>query len=117
LDLLVTVANHTPSEHFDGRAAIEVRVSPPFVEGYRALSTSPVIPADTVVAAYHRPLGADSISGGIFVMRRTGPRWAYAILDEAFRSAGTEAAENACARCHAEAPHASLFGVRTDAER
>jgi len=98
------------SGHGGGQYTMEVRVSASAVEDYRLLTAGKQWTPGTSVAAFHLRR-QDGAAASIYAMTKLPEgRWEYLVA----APDGTIEARGAlplCARCHADAPADSLFGV------
>jgi hypothetical protein len=91
-----------------------VRVAPPGLAAYRSLTPGLRLPAGTIIAAFHRNR-VTGAAGSVYAMQKhPDGAWEYVVIapDGAIEARGTVPL---CARCHAEAPADSVFGVRAPA--
>ena len=91
-----------------GRYLARVRVNPEAERAYRNLVAGTAFPAGTVVAKFHEH--RDGTPADVFVVERTNQRWRFLVLSAEGELTGS-ASVTLCARCHAEAPAAPLFGL------
>lgn len=107
LESLRAVAGRGPSEHLGGAFERTVVVND-LGAVYERLVPGIVIPSGALVVQRHHRAGDDAVHSW-FVMLKRDEDWAFDVLDASLRVAATPPL-TFCARCHADAPHAGLFG-------
>ncbi|MBN4059193.1 hypothetical protein JYT22_00910 [Endomicrobium sp. AH-315-J14] len=107
LDDLESIETSGHSEHLGGGYLREVRVNQA-ATGYSQLIAGERLPLGALVAQYHRT-APDKPVEAIYVMRSTGEKWEFFVLDGK-RNLETRGSSKLCVRCHLDAPFGSLFG-------